>query len=87
MAFKYKEVETAKAKKTPGKSMKPVGKKPKLGSGKRFAALESAIAKKKGVSNPKAVAAAIGAKKYGSAKMHKMATAGRMKAKAKKGSK
>lgn len=52
--------------------------KPKLGSGKRFAALKSKLAHKKdGPRDPGAVAAAIGRKKYGKAKFQKMAAAGR----------
>ena len=51
-------------------------KKPKLGSGKRFAAVEKAAAKS-GASDPKAVAAAAGIKKYGVQKMEKMAEKGR----------
>lgn len=55
--------------------------KPKLGSGKRFASLSSSIAKKEGYSkdHANAVAAMIGREKYGSAKMAKMAAAGRKK--------
>jgi hypothetical protein len=53
-------------------------KKPKLGSGKRFKKL-SAKLKKQGVKNPKALAAAIGRKKYGKAKFQKMAAKGRKK--------
>lgn len=55
--------------------------KPKLGSGKRFANLEKSIAKKSDVENPAAVAAAIGRKKYGEAKMAKMSAAGKKKKK------
>ena len=51
--------------------------KPKLGTGARFAALKAKIAKRGGVRDPGAVAAAIGRKKYGAAKMAKMAAAGR----------
>lgn len=51
----------------------------KLGSGKRFAAVE-ASAKKSGAKNPAAVAAAAGIKKYGKAKMEKMAQAGKRRA-------
>ncbi|WP_051844052.1 hypothetical protein [Streptomyces sp. NRRL S-813] len=51
-------------------------KTPKLGTGKRFAAV-AASAAKSGAKNPKAVAAAVGRKKFGNAKMAKMATAGR----------
>lgn len=73
------------------KSMKPMnalaqarqaqkpGKKsaPKLGSGARFAALKAKLAAKGKVSNPGAVAASIGRKKYGNAKMQSMAAKGR----------
>lgn len=50
--------------------------KPALGSGKRFAAVE-ASAKASGADNPAAVAAAAGMKKYGKARMEKMAQAGK----------
>ena len=53
-------------------------KKQKLGSGKRFKQLTAKL-KKKGVKNPKALAAAIGRKKYGKAKFQKMAAKGRKK--------
>ena len=52
--------------------------KAKLGSGARFAAVEKAAAKS-GASNPKAVAAAIGRKKYGNKKFQALAAAGRRK--------
>lgn len=45
-----------------------------LGQGGRFAALEKSLSGK--VSNPAAVAASIGRKKYGAKKMAKMAAAG-----------
>ena len=48
----------------------------KLGSGKRFAAVERAAAAS-GASNPAAVAAAKGREKYGARRMAKMAAAGR----------
>ena len=51
--------------------------KPPLGSGQRFAALKSKLADRPGVTNPGALAAYIGAKKYGKAKMGKMAARGR----------
>lgn len=54
-------------------------KKPKLGSGKRFEKLEKSIAKKGNVSDPGAVAAAIGRKKYGNEKMAKLSAKGRKK--------
>jgi hypothetical protein len=50
--------------------------KAKLGSGARFKAIEKS-AKKSGASNPAAVAASIGIKKYGQERMTKMAAAGR----------
>lgn len=48
----------------------------KLGSGKRFAAVE-ASAKASGARNPAAVAAAAGMKKYGKGRMEAMARAGK----------
>lgn len=54
--------------------------KAKLGSGKRFAQVE-ASARASGARNPAAVAAAAGRKKYGAARMAKMAAAGRRRAK------
>lgn len=52
--------------------------KPKLGSGARFKAVEESAAKS-GASDPAAVAAAVGRKKYGQAKMTKLAEKGRKK--------
>ena len=54
--------------------------KAKLGQGGRFAAIE-AKAKASGARDPAAVAAAAGRKKYGNAKMAKLAAAGRKRAK------
>lgn len=55
-------------------------KKPKLGSGERFKALSSKIQKAgKSEDASKAIAAAIGRKKYGKSKFQKMAAAGRKK--------
>jgi hypothetical protein len=51
------------------KSMKP-------GGGGRFQKLEGELAHKKGVTNPGALAAYIGRRKYGAARMSKMAAAG-----------
>lgn len=51
-------------------------KKPKLGSGARFKSLANKLARQD-VSDPDAVAAAIGRKKYGNKKMTKMAEAGK----------
>jgi hypothetical protein len=57
-------------------------KKPKLGSGKRFAAIEKK-AEKSGYSekSSKTIAASIGMKKYGVKKMEKMAHAGKKRSK------
>ncbi len=52
--------------------------KAKLGSGTRFKAVEKSAAKS-GASNPAAVAAAVGIKKYGKKRMEEMASAGRKK--------
>lgn len=54
--------------------------KAKLGSGTRFKEVEKSVAKS-GASNPAAVAAAVGMKKYGKEKMEKMAQAGKRKSK------
>ena len=48
-----------------------------LGEGGRFAALKGKLSHQSGVTNPGALAAYIGRKKYGAAKMGKMAAAGR----------
>ncbi len=51
--------------------------KAKLGEGGRFKALKSKLSHRAGVRNPGALAAYIGRKKYGGAKMAKMAAKGR----------
>ena len=52
--------------------------KAKLGSGKRFAALEGKLKRQgKSEESAKAIAATVGRKKYGNAKMQKMAAAGK----------
>jgi hypothetical protein len=50
--------------------------KPELGSGARFAALKAQIAKG-GAEDPGAVAAAIGRKKFGQAKMTELSQKGK----------
>ncbi len=58
-------------------------RKPRLGSGKRFAALKRKFASRRGkrkVSNPGALAAYIGRKKYGKARFQKMSARGRSRA-------
>lgn len=57
-----------------------MARKPKLGSGARFKAVEAAAAKS-GARDPAAVAAAAGMKKYGAKKMEAMAKAGKKRAK------
>jgi len=84
MAFTYKKRTSARAQKIPGKSYVAKGKKPKLGSGKRFSALKSALSKK-GAKNPKALAAWIGRKKLGTKKMGQLSGAGRHKSAMKRG--
>ena len=49
-----------------------------LGQGGRFAAMKAKVAKEPGVTDPAAVAAAIGRKKYGAKKMASMSLKGRM---------
>jgi hypothetical protein len=51
--------------------------KPKLGSGGRFKALKAKLGKEKGVTDPGALAASIGRKKYGQKKMSGWAAKGR----------
>lgn len=48
-----------------------MAKQPKLGTGKRFAKLETKFAGK-GINNPAALAASIGRKKYGAKKFAKL---------------
>ena len=51
----------------------------KLGSGKRFAALEASFAGRR-IQNPGALAAKIGARKWGRARMTRLALAGKRRA-------
>ena len=53
-----------------------MAKKPKLGSGQRFEELEGKLAHQKGITNPGALAASIGRKKFGASKMASMAAKG-----------
>lgn len=59
-----------------------MGKSMKLGGGGRFAALEGKLASKPGVTDPGALAASIGRKKYGAPKMASMAAKGKAKSEA-----
>ena len=52
-------------------------KQPKLGSGERFKKLKEKLSHEKGIKDPAALSAAIGAKKYTQAKMTKMAIKGK----------
>ena len=54
-----------------------MAKKPKLGSGQRFATMVQELSGQKGVTDPAALAASIGRKKYGASKMASMAAKGR----------
>jgi hypothetical protein len=49
----------------------------KLGLGTRFAALKSKLGKEKGVTDPGALAASIGRKKYGLSRFQHLAAHGR----------
>ena len=51
--------------------------KPKLGSGQRFATLKASLAKKPGVTDPGALAASIGRKKYGAKKFAALGAKGK----------
>ncbi len=51
--------------------------KAKLGSGARFKALKNKLAKKPGITNPGALAAYIGRKKYGKKKFASLSAKGR----------
>jgi hypothetical protein len=51
--------------------------KPKLGSGARFAALKSELASRPGVTNPGALAAYIGRKKYGASRFAELSRKGK----------
>lgn len=78
MAFKYVVRNSKTAKSKPGKSIVAKGKKPALGSGGRFAALKKGLAAK-GATNPGALAAYIGRKKYGAKKFASLSAKGRKK--------
>jgi len=51
-------------------------RKPRLGSGQRFAQLKANLSRR-GIKDPGALAATIGRRKYGAARMAKMSAAGR----------
>jgi hypothetical protein len=51
--------------------------KPKLGSGERFKKLKETLSRQKNVTDPAALAAAIGRKKYGDAKFQELARKGK----------
>ena len=60
-----------------GKSQPSAKAKP--GSGARFSALKSKLSKEKGVTNPGALAAAIGRAKFGNKGMAKLSVKGKKK--------
>lgn len=76
MSFAYRKRVSARAQKIPGESYEPAGKPPELGEGGRFEALENVL-RQKGVSDPKALAAWIGRKKYGRKRMAQLAAQGK----------
>jgi hypothetical protein len=51
--------------------------KAKLGSGARFAHLRKQLSGRKGITNPGALAASIGRKKYGAKRFNALSKAGR----------
>jgi hypothetical protein len=53
------------------------GKKPPLGTGERFRRLRNELAKKPGVTDPDALAASIGRKKYGKKRFQELAAKGK----------
>lgn len=69
--------------KSSGGAVTPAGKNvrmkkaPKIGTGARFAALKQRLAGRKGVTSPAGLAAYIGRKKFGAAKMAKLSAKGR----------
>jgi hypothetical protein len=73
--LRYVKRTSARAKATPGESYEKRGSAPK-GTGERFAALKTALAKK-GARTPGALAAWIGRKNYGGPEMTRMSVAGR----------
>lgn len=52
-------------------------KKPPVGSGARFRALAQQLASRPGVTNPNALAASIGRRKYGKKRFQSLAAKGR----------
>lgn len=54
-----------------------MAKKPKLGNGKRFQQLSSKLSKEPGVTDPAALAAVIGRKKYGKKRFQKLGQKGK----------
>ncbi len=52
---------------------------PPLGTGQRFAALKAKLAQKPGITNPAALAASIGRKKFGASKFNMLAKKGKAK--------
>ena len=54
-----------------------MAKEPKLGTGARFGALKRKLAHRKGVTNPGALAAWIGRRKFGDERFAKLSAKGR----------
>jgi len=68
---------TKRARETPGVSYVIIGEKPPLGEGGRFKILSEAIGRRSNVTNPEAVAASIGRRKYGKRRFQGFASKGR----------
>lgn len=76
-----RSTSSARSKKTKGRRRKSgTYAGAKAGSGKNFAALSKDLSRRKGVTNPGALAAYIGRKKYGNARFQSMAAKGRRNA-------
>jgi hypothetical protein len=75
----YKEGSPAEERSESAAEAKKEGDKPKgkLGSGARFAALKEKLGDKKGVKDAGALAAFIGRRKYGDAKMQALSEKGK----------
>jgi len=80
-AFQDELQKIAKGELKPGSFSKHVKKEPAakapVGEGKRFSTLKNKLSREKGVTNPGAIAAAIGRAKFGKKKFQHMAAKGK----------
>jgi hypothetical protein len=79
MSAQPKKPAPKKAKPAPFAPKRPSAPKPPLGSGQRFAQLSQKLSQQPGVTDPAALAAVIGAKVHGRAKMQQLAAKGKRK--------